>query len=273
MLPAANRENRPNSLERIRQLEPSGESTRLGQGVRSILNDLRGTPPSAIVLFTDGVNTEGESLAERRGLRPPQGRAAVHGSAGQRTSGPRPGGQRSVGRRRGIRRRRGEFRIQAHRSRLRRQARRRGAAREKQACAAGQGDGHSRAPTAKRRNVRIPYRPTQVGEFEYVVEVPGLPDEAAVGQQPAGAAGERAQGPDPRAHRASLSELRVPLSRSICSSAIPPSKYTPSCKRPTRATPKSTRRRCGRFPCGARSCSLRRGDLRRRQSRRSSAQA
>lgn len=51
-------------LERIRNSQPTGESSRLGQGIRTILNDLRGAPPSAIVLFTDGVNTAGEPLAE-----------------------------------------------------------------------------------------------------------------------------------------------------------------------------------------------------------------
>ena len=46
------------------KLEPSGDSTRLGVGVRTVLNDLRGTPPTAIVLLSDGVTTEGETLAE-----------------------------------------------------------------------------------------------------------------------------------------------------------------------------------------------------------------
>ncbi len=52
----------------VRSLEPTGASTRLGQGVRSILNDLRGTPPTAIVLLTDGINTEGEALSEAAAL-------------------------------------------------------------------------------------------------------------------------------------------------------------------------------------------------------------
>ena len=51
-------------IDRIAKIEPSGASSRLGQGIRSILNDLRGAPPSAIVLFTDGINTDGESLAD-----------------------------------------------------------------------------------------------------------------------------------------------------------------------------------------------------------------
>ena len=164
-------------VARIRQLEPSGESTRLGQGVRSILNDLRGTPPSAIVLFTDGVNTEGESLssaaayARRKGVplftvalgNEKHARDLVvsdllvdevvfvddvvnfeftltgHGFAGKRVDV---------------------------------------LLREK----------NEPAPLAKTtvvvgadgeaQKARIPYRPTQVGEFEYIVEVPGLPDEA-----------------------------------------------------------------------------------------------
>ena len=39
-------------------------ATPLGAALRAILGDLRGTPPAAVVLFTDGVNTEGPSLAD-----------------------------------------------------------------------------------------------------------------------------------------------------------------------------------------------------------------
>jgi hypothetical protein len=164
-------------LARIRQIEPSGESTRLGQGVRSILNDLRGTPPSAIVLFTDGVNTEGESLASaaayarRKGV--PLFTVALgnenaardlavsdllvedvvfvddvvnfeftltgHGFAGKRVDV--------------VLREKNE------------------AAPLAKATVAVGADGEA-------QKVRIPYRPTQVGEFEYIVEVSGLPDEA-----------------------------------------------------------------------------------------------
>ena len=48
----------------VRQLQPRGESSRLGAGVRFVLSDLRGTPPAAIVLLSDGINTEGESLSD-----------------------------------------------------------------------------------------------------------------------------------------------------------------------------------------------------------------
>ncbi|HEX4132238.1 MAG TPA: VWA domain-containing protein, partial [Pirellulales bacterium] len=51
-------------LDDLRSHAPEGSSTRLGQGIRGVLNDLRGTPPSALVLLTDGINTEGEGLAE-----------------------------------------------------------------------------------------------------------------------------------------------------------------------------------------------------------------
>ena len=50
--------------QQLRDLAPSGEATALGRGVRSVLADLRGTPPAALVLLTDGVTTEGEPLAD-----------------------------------------------------------------------------------------------------------------------------------------------------------------------------------------------------------------
>jgi hypothetical protein len=50
--------------EAIRQAEPQGQTTRLGYGLRSMLNDLRGAPPAAVILLSDGVTTEGETLTE-----------------------------------------------------------------------------------------------------------------------------------------------------------------------------------------------------------------
>jgi hypothetical protein len=50
--------------EAVGQLQPRGESSRLGAGVRHVLGDLRGTPPAAIILLTDGINTDGESLLD-----------------------------------------------------------------------------------------------------------------------------------------------------------------------------------------------------------------
>ena len=62
------------AIELLRKVEPTGGQTRLGDGVRYVLTELRGAPPSAIVLFTDGQTTEGEplskaaELAERKGV-------------------------------------------------------------------------------------------------------------------------------------------------------------------------------------------------------------
>ncbi len=60
--------DRPSDLEpavaKVRSLEAAGTQTRLGDGVRQVLTELRGAPPSAIVLFTDGQTTEGESLSK-----------------------------------------------------------------------------------------------------------------------------------------------------------------------------------------------------------------
>ncbi len=51
-------------LEELGQLQATGPSSQLGRGVRGILNDLRGTQPAALVLFTDGITTQGPSLSE-----------------------------------------------------------------------------------------------------------------------------------------------------------------------------------------------------------------
>jgi len=61
-------------VEEIRSAEPLGESSRLGAAVRSVLDELRGTSPAALVLMTDGINTDGPGLddaaayARRRGV-------------------------------------------------------------------------------------------------------------------------------------------------------------------------------------------------------------
>ncbi len=61
-------------VEGIRDLKPVAPVTRLGAGVEGVLKDLRGNVPAAIVLLSDGINTEGPSLdeaaaaARRRGV-------------------------------------------------------------------------------------------------------------------------------------------------------------------------------------------------------------
>jgi hypothetical protein len=44
--------------------EAQGEATRLGAAVRGILDELRGTAPAAIVLLSDGINTDGPPLSQ-----------------------------------------------------------------------------------------------------------------------------------------------------------------------------------------------------------------
>jgi hypothetical protein len=51
-------------IEELRSLAPKGETTRLGAGLRTALDDLRGATPAAVVVLTDGINTDGPSLAD-----------------------------------------------------------------------------------------------------------------------------------------------------------------------------------------------------------------
>ncbi|HLA83623.1 MAG TPA: hypothetical protein VJL29_02430 [Thermoguttaceae bacterium] len=69
------RADEPGSLaDEIRRRAADGRSTRLGETVARVLDDLRGTTPAGIVLLTDGINTEGPgldkaaALARRRGV-------------------------------------------------------------------------------------------------------------------------------------------------------------------------------------------------------------
>ncbi|MBY0586284.1 VWA domain-containing protein [bacterium] len=48
----------------LKQIQAKGPESKIGTNVRSVLNTLRGTPPSAVVLLTDGISTQGESLAQ-----------------------------------------------------------------------------------------------------------------------------------------------------------------------------------------------------------------
>ncbi len=56
------------AVESLRSLEAGGTQTRLGDGVRQVLTELRGAPPSAIVLLSDGQTTEGEPLSKAADL-------------------------------------------------------------------------------------------------------------------------------------------------------------------------------------------------------------
>src|SRR5487761_1223809 len=48
----------------VREVDALGDSTRLGEGIEMAIDDLRGNPPSAVLLFSDGVVTEGGTLAD-----------------------------------------------------------------------------------------------------------------------------------------------------------------------------------------------------------------
>ncbi|MCE9603988.1 MAG: VWA domain-containing protein [Planctomycetia bacterium] len=48
----------------LEEMQAGGKTTRLGDGLRTALEELRGQPIAAVVLFSDGVNTAGADLAE-----------------------------------------------------------------------------------------------------------------------------------------------------------------------------------------------------------------
>ena len=53
----------PAVIDLVKKAEPRGDQSRLGAGIRQVLTELRGVPPTAIVLLTDGQTTEGETVA------------------------------------------------------------------------------------------------------------------------------------------------------------------------------------------------------------------
>lgn len=69
-----NPDDLPAALDAVKSLEATGTQSRLGSGVKQVLSELRGVPPTAVLLFTDGQTTDGESLeaaaepARRRGV-------------------------------------------------------------------------------------------------------------------------------------------------------------------------------------------------------------
>ena len=58
------RDDVPGVVEELKSAEARGDSTRLGTAIRSALDDLRGTTPVAIVIASDGINTEGPGLLD-----------------------------------------------------------------------------------------------------------------------------------------------------------------------------------------------------------------
>lgn len=47
-------------IDAVRELQPTGEATRPAVAVKQVLDDLRGNPPAAIVVLTDGITTTGD---------------------------------------------------------------------------------------------------------------------------------------------------------------------------------------------------------------------
>jgi hypothetical protein len=63
-LRATGRQDAAELVKEIQATAPSGESTPLGGAVLDVLDDLRGTAPAAIVVLSDGINTDGPTLSE-----------------------------------------------------------------------------------------------------------------------------------------------------------------------------------------------------------------
>lgn len=51
-------------LGQLSGIQPQGPATRLGAGALALLDQLRGSAPAGVILLTDGINTDGPSLAE-----------------------------------------------------------------------------------------------------------------------------------------------------------------------------------------------------------------
>lgn len=164
-------------LDKIRKSEPTGETSRLGQGIRTILNDLRGAPPSAIVLFTDGVTTAGEPLAEAAAYSRRKGVPLFTVGLGS----PKPNRDLlvsdllvedvvfvddTVN---------FEFKLTGHgyegqRVEVQLNSKSAPTPLAKTTFVVG--------PDGEARKGRIAFRPREVGDFEFIVETPALPDEA-----------------------------------------------------------------------------------------------
>ena len=61
------------AIAKLKAIEALGGQSRLGDGVRRVLTELRGAPPSAIVLFSDGQATDGEPLSKASELAAKKG--------------------------------------------------------------------------------------------------------------------------------------------------------------------------------------------------------
>ena len=76
------------AVEKLLKVEANGGQSRLGTGVRQVLTELRGVPPSAIVLLTDGQTTDGEAARQGGRARRTQRGPALHRSGWETPSRP-----------------------------------------------------------------------------------------------------------------------------------------------------------------------------------------
>jgi hypothetical protein len=164
----------------LAKLDAAGTTSRLGQGIDTVLDDLRGTPPSAIILISDGINTDGPTLVEAAAQARRKGVPVFTVLVGSETPT------------------RDlaltdltvdevvfvddmvhfEFRLTAT-----------GFAgrpvkvvlREKDQTAVLAETTVKAGPDSEAQTVRLPYRPGEVGEFDYVIEVEALPEEIHAG--------------------------------------------------------------------------------------------
>ncbi len=58
------RDDVPGIVAELKSAEATGDSTRLGTAVRAAMDELRGTTPAAVVVASDGINTEGPGLLD-----------------------------------------------------------------------------------------------------------------------------------------------------------------------------------------------------------------
>lgn len=157
---------------------PGGASSNLGDAVRQVLNELRGTPPSAVLILSDGVVTEGAALSEAAQYARRKGVPLLTVALGSQ-SAPRDielsdllvdevafvddvlnfectlTGSRMAGRSVQVRLRKSDSTETLASVDV------------------------TIGADGKPQKVRIPYRPTEVGKFEYVVEVKPLNDEVS----------------------------------------------------------------------------------------------
>ncbi|HTI49618.1 MAG TPA: vWA domain-containing protein, partial [Planctomycetaceae bacterium] len=56
-----NRDNESQFLQDLAALRPTGDQTRPAPAVRKVLSELRGMPPAALVMLTDGISSSGEA--------------------------------------------------------------------------------------------------------------------------------------------------------------------------------------------------------------------